>query len=625
MGAFYGAVYIRTEERDQVREILEEIAGKKKTRFLLAPPFQGWTGVYPDTSGQDENVAKAIARRTPADVLQVIVHDDDVFCYFYYRAGRLVDQYNSRPDYFESVDEEAREELRGRPDLLRDLLPDAESVAALEAILREAGEQLFASQSLEQFAQLLHLPNSLTCYDYLMEGETEGIEGWDEFIHIPDLSAKKVAKRAQEDATATEKQRIRNEGLLLLEQAGGGTGEYKETPVFCSDPHGAGFMVCWSNLVSPKAISLLRYAPPWSAGPLSTGLELESFGLLCASPSGRYLFSAGWKGQLWDLDQKAFVLEVQHPRGAIWADFTADEKLLISRSTEEVIVTDLKSRSQLAAFLVPGGQRAALHPSGTKLVVDVQANLGILDLASGRLTSPLCVGERQDFTAHTLWLAQQMKKGEAQVDFGAVQEKVTESLRKMGLDVAGMAEQLQKNLEQMKQAHAKIGTPEWLAEQAPIRGSEQPMNLAFSSDGKLFFCATSQGARVYSWEEMLASGEQVPRPLYAVDSLPYPHESSYGLFSRMAHTYALAYDAKAHRLLFGGLSGTIDYLDLHTGQPGTLIEPPGRPAINQLALSGDGSALACLAVPDTFERGKQRKPPLFQIWNFAALSEAIRS
>jgi len=33
-------------------------------------------------------------------VLHVVVHDDDIFCYFFYRGGRLVDRYNSFPDYF---------------------------------------------------------------------------------------------------------------------------------------------------------------------------------------------------------------------------------------------------------------------------------------------------------------------------------------------------------------------------------------------------------------------------------------------------------------------------------------------------------------------------------------------
>ncbi|MCI0423531.1 MAG: hypothetical protein L0312_30655 [Acidobacteria bacterium] len=82
MGAFYGAVYVRTEGRDEVRAILEEIARKTKSRFLLAPPLGGWTGVYPNDAGQDEEISKAIARRSAADVLHVLVHDDDVFCYF---------------------------------------------------------------------------------------------------------------------------------------------------------------------------------------------------------------------------------------------------------------------------------------------------------------------------------------------------------------------------------------------------------------------------------------------------------------------------------------------------------------------------------------------------------------
>src|SRR5262249_11564835 len=279
-------------------------------------------------------------------------------------------------------------------------------------------------------------------YEYLMDSETDNIEGWEQFLHVPDLSAEKAARRAQESAIAQAKQRLREEGLLLLEQAGRGEHIYRESPCFFADPQGQGFLVCWANGQMPGSRPLLRHGPPWSAGPQPTGIDLEStVWRLGASPSGRYLAaghaSGAWKAQVWDLEQKALVLEVAHTQAVDWADFTADEALFVSRSSEEVIVTALASRSQRATYRVPGhGSHAALPPSGTKLVVDLQVNLGILDLNSGQLKSPLCLGVRQDFTALTSWQGQKLQATFAAFDFTKMGEQLKETLRQMGLDEA---------------------------------------------------------------------------------------------------------------------------------------------------------------------------------------------
>ena len=50
------------------------------------------------------------------------------------------------------------------------------------------------------------------------------------------------------------------------------------------------------------------------------------------------------------------------------------------------------------------------------------------------------------------------------------------------------------------------------------------------------------------------------------------------------------------RLLYGGLGGEIACLDLRSGRARTLRELPGRPVIRALALSRDGSSLACTTV-----------------------------
>jgi len=57
----------------------------------------------------------------------------------------------------------------------------------------------------------------LSSYEYLDSGERDGIQGWKQFIHIPDLTDEKAAKRAAQANIKAEKKRLQKEGLLLAE------------------------------------------------------------------------------------------------------------------------------------------------------------------------------------------------------------------------------------------------------------------------------------------------------------------------------------------------------------------------------------------------------------------------
>src|SRR6266446_2655815 len=135
MGAFYGSVHIRTENSDVVQKALDDVAKEADCRFLLSPALNGWVSVFPNNGGQDLQASGEIAKRLPYDIFHMIVHDDDVFAYHFYRDGRLLDQYNSRPDYFSKVSDEEKQKCRGRPELFQDLLRKPESLSQLKALL----------------------------------------------------------------------------------------------------------------------------------------------------------------------------------------------------------------------------------------------------------------------------------------------------------------------------------------------------------------------------------------------------------------------------------------------------------------------------------------------------------
>ena len=179
MGAFYGSIHIKS---NQVRKITEALGGlaNRKRKFLMSPVIDGWIAIYPNDHGQSERVSKAIAKKLEWPVLHVAVHDDDVFCYWYYRGGKLIDRFSSCPEYFGEVSARMKSLLRGKPECLADLLQDPDDVQRLTVLVEEMRrEPLFASDRHEQFAQLFGLSNVSTSYEYLMADETEpGRPGW---------------------------------------------------------------------------------------------------------------------------------------------------------------------------------------------------------------------------------------------------------------------------------------------------------------------------------------------------------------------------------------------------------------------------------------------------------------
>ena len=145
------------------------------------------------------------SRKLKCELFQVLVHDDDFLAYEYYRDGKLVDQYNGRPDYFAPVSARKRQKLAGRPDLFAHLLADEHAVANLKTKLAEADAEPFAYVVLEAFAEALGIRNALTSYEYLRNGETDEIDGWDQFVHIPDLASEEAKEREAEAAVRRRK------------------------------------------------------------------------------------------------------------------------------------------------------------------------------------------------------------------------------------------------------------------------------------------------------------------------------------------------------------------------------------------------------------------------------------
>ena len=181
MGGFYGSIHCRTENRQEVIENVDHVARKLQTRFLVGPPIAGWVSVYPDNGGQDQRVSKALSKRLSCPLIHVLVHDDDLLAYFYYREHQLVDKFCSRPDFFRGMSPRERREYCGHPELLTEFLAEESHIAELQDLITqdESKQPLFAVDSLERFAELLKLPNAVTSYEYLRERDPRDPLPWD--------------------------------------------------------------------------------------------------------------------------------------------------------------------------------------------------------------------------------------------------------------------------------------------------------------------------------------------------------------------------------------------------------------------------------------------------------------
>lgn len=157
MGGFYDSIHVRTESYQLIQNILIQMAKCKGHKFYLAPVINGWVSLFPSEYWQ-ESLSREISRETEADVLHMMVHDDDVFCYFYYRGGELIDEYNSCPDYFgEKVPAKKRKKLKGKPEVFRELVGTESKVNKIRDILKPKSifDKIKISKEVKQQAKKL--------------------------------------------------------------------------------------------------------------------------------------------------------------------------------------------------------------------------------------------------------------------------------------------------------------------------------------------------------------------------------------------------------------------------------------------------------------------------------------
>jgi hypothetical protein len=137
MGGWYNSIHVRSESIEPVRNVLRGLTRDKKYKFLLSPVINGWVGIFAQMQPRVQ-ISTKIAKKLPLDIIELAVYDDDVFCYWYFREGKLIDSFNSCPDYFgQPISKKYADSLKGHPEVFSDILSDDEKLVQLRQIITE--------------------------------------------------------------------------------------------------------------------------------------------------------------------------------------------------------------------------------------------------------------------------------------------------------------------------------------------------------------------------------------------------------------------------------------------------------------------------------------------------------
>jgi hypothetical protein len=597
MGAFYGSVQVRSDERDRVKAAAEEVARQQQIRMLIGPVLGGWIGVYPEGSGQDHDVGREIAQRVTGDVLHFLVHDDDICAYWLYRDGKPIDSFHSRPGYFGNENRAEEESMVGNPDAFRPLLADrVEEFRPL--LVRDVRTWRMESERLDRFAQVLGISNALTSYEYLNEDDHQGIKGWRKFEEIPAdaIADAKEQKRLAKTLLKSEVKKLKAEGLLLDRKLC-----RDEAPYACGLAHD--LFVAWANFRQDTVSFNLYKAPRKSPEPIALNTSGSTWMSVSDGQGHRVAMAARGRVQVWDVttSTRTHVCDIAAPGGVSGPAISADGKLVAHSSQTQTVVTDVASGRPLLEIPDHKFEQATFHPSGDWLAV-------------GHPTCAL-VSVRKE--PHWRQVVEKPKPGG--------EWPLARAARVLNVDIPTLLEwsrQLDENLTSVaRQARSRLQA-DWAAMQRgepprpdPVQGT---WSVGFSRDGRWFWRGTERGLFIYEWATThVERTAELPDPTWSFE-LPSINEQPFQI------VYAIAEEPDAQAVVFGGMTGRLYRLDLESGAVRELIKLPGDCHIQSLAFAKDGATLGIVAQahplsPDATEYIEVGT--IWEVWNYPRLRE----
>jgi hypothetical protein len=602
MGGHYGTIHVRTDNREPVRAAVESLAAGGKKRFLIAPPLDGWVTVFPSENGQDSKVSKKLAKSlADKTLIHCLVHDDDVFAYWLYEGGDLVDAYDSCPGYFSG---KKMPPCGCNPEALRHLLPDVAKIEELSKLLK-AERFPFELERQDKFAALLGLPHTDRAYEYLQDGETDGVRQWKQFIHVPDLTVEKAARRAAAAQERAEYKQLQRDGLLLVSEVGkkSSNKHFYKSPFWVINPSKSEVFLKWSDYGpgSTNEPEWFCFASPHWRGEKAVLPPIEATDRLSFSSTGAWLLTSVPGSSRIDLRDTAtgqITRQKQFDGNVAATAFSADERWLfvvVHHYPPKTEIHRLALRPELKDAVLTNDQLhfAALvpHPSGKFLAaVDNFGVLVVVDVEQMRIVQEAWIKEHSSMLPEAMWNSL----------VGKAREKFREVLKPHQVEGEQAAHEWQSNRH-------------FLPKEA-IRVCE------FSPDGDLLLCGTVGGARVLEWKAVLASDRMHPAPVKFLADVETATIELRGVSLQQKSVMGIAYDAPRQRVLFCGMEGKISFVELENGKRGDLVAVPEPMPLFHMVLTRDRTAIAV-----TGQRlgatSNRDTPGHFQIWSYSKLCQ----
>jgi WD40 repeat protein len=398
MGGHYGSIQVRTLDRAAVLAAAEAVAAAKKIRCLVGPELAGWVGIYPENNGQDDSVGQAIADRLDADVLHLLVHDDDVLAYWLWRKHQLVDSYWSKPGMLGDENLAEEEKRCGDAEQFRAIIGD--KVERLAKVLDRAVEYTFEGERLGKLANVLGMSNAVTEYDYLVSDERSGIKGLRKFTKIPpDPEIEKVKIPSVKLLRA----KLQKSGVLIYFDQ---RDEFATLAVGCTS--GDGFILGWSNHVH-HTNELVQLSPPWD-NPGIRSFEAPSFiqSLKFDGNSDLVLVTTGTPAIVMNASTGIWtpLLEINDPNRVFGSAVSKSGNVVACAIAQYIVAIELSTGKRLGTFGWRNPSTMAIHPSGKWMVVSGDA-LGIIHLDADPKMRITYVGGTRSFVVGNAWVIEQ--------------------------------------------------------------------------------------------------------------------------------------------------------------------------------------------------------------------------
>jgi len=281
MGNSLTGYHVRHSSQGAVAAALREIVS---AHACVTRPVADWVSAYDEVSERQDTkelrrIALGLSSRLGAQVVAVLLQDSDILLYLLCEDARLVDEYDSCPDYFGDVDEDEQKRTRGRPEVLQRFCRADVTLDQLSRVLDRNREFTFEEERLEELAGLLGIKKSRFC-----RGFNDGRTG----LFVTGNGYDPIPERLVEAIEAKDFSRVR---ALLAQGA----------PVDVTVPgRGSPLLTGVSKQVGPALVEVLLEAGARDTRALLCCFDAETARLLLAHGRNVNLKDENGKTALWN-------------------------------------------------------------------------------------------------------------------------------------------------------------------------------------------------------------------------------------------------------------------------------------------------------------------------------------